>query len=105
MRQANADTIAALHEAHRQHGTWREVARHVSVNHATLRTIANGGSVSARMERRVRRELGLHVRTRRRLHRPVATDEQNAQRERLGATWQEVIAAGLLYYESESNNA
>lgn len=100
MHEADAHTIAALNDAYRRRGTWRAVGDELGVNYATLHSIAHGGAVSPQLHRRIRRALGLPVAKRRRLVRPVASDEHEARRQRLGVTWQEVHEAGLSALES-----
>ncbi len=40
------------------------------------------------------------VRVRRHVYRPIASDAQNQRRLTIGVTWQEIINAGLLYFEN-----
>lgn len=105
-RISTTRTIDAI-LAERQGGkTYRGICRKYGLperDAATLCNIVLGKPVSASNEGRICGALGLRS-PRRKLHRPVASAEDEARRQALGVTWRDVIAAGLDALESQEEH-
>lgn len=98
---AKSSTITGIRDAYNAAGSWQALAAQTGINRASLCAVANHAPCSTEFENEIRQALGLPVPKRRRLIRPVASAEANERRERIGATWAQVIERGLRSLETE----